>query len=433
MMVMVMMGGMWKLLAVTVMVVALVAQCGVAQNSNAPVSRTAPYSVTINAGKNAVPVVVIQTGNYIVSLEGNPCAITIRHLFSSQIAHLVWTANYYVGSLVTATKCTLEFTTAGDLQLFALFKGTNTMIWHSNTAGKGIVKMALENKFDSGDLQLLTKTNAIVYHSFGVKEFAILPTQKFMPGETLVAPDAAFNDNILQVLFSGDRYFLKLQSGDLRLYSNFGKGLKQYWTLKNTLAKNVDLSQVAYASIVTDKGGIGLFKSNGAVVWTSGPINSVESNAHDTYFSVDPDGNLRTYFLVKGQFWDFDFVAIPNLCDLPNSCGEYGVCSNGKCSCLPQWVPNKPKDLTQGCKTLAPFTKCGSGKQQFLSFTGYDYVFNQYATGLKITKAACESKCFADCNCVAYFYNTSPGLCYLTNEVRTLKVSNNNLSAHIKI
>lgn len=165
---------MWKLLVV-VMAMAFVAQSGSAQ----PVSRTAPYSVTINAGANAVPVTVIATQNYIVSLEGNPCAITIRHLFANTVAHLFWTANYYVGSLATATKCTLKFTSTGDLQLFALFKGTDTMIWHSDTAGKGIVKMALENSFDSGDLQLLTATNVIKYQSFDVKEFSILPTQKF--------------------------------------------------------------------------------------------------------------------------------------------------------------------------------------------------------------------------------------------------------------
>ena len=175
---MAMAGRIWRL-AVAAMVVALAAQCGSAQLA-APGSRTAPYSVTLNAGKNAVPVIVLSTQNFIVSLEGNPCAITIRHLYSSQVAHLLWTANYYVGSLVTATKCTLTFTTDGDLQLFALFEGTDTLIWHSNTAGEGITKIALEDKFDSGDLQLLTaKNNVIKYQSFDVKEFAILPTQLF--------------------------------------------------------------------------------------------------------------------------------------------------------------------------------------------------------------------------------------------------------------
>jgi hypothetical protein len=63
-----------------------------------------------------------------------------------------------------------------------------------------------------------------------------------------VAPNAFFTDDKLQVLFSGHTYFLVFQSGDLLLYSNFKKGLKAYWSLKQTLAKNVDLRQVAYAS-----------------------------------------------------------------------------------------------------------------------------------------------------------------------------------------
>jgi hypothetical protein len=91
-------------------------------------------------------------------------------------------------------------------------------------------------------------------------------------------------------------------------------------------------SFVVLAGIVPRVGGIGLYKANGNLVWTSGPISFLaESNPHDTYFSVDPDGNLRTYALLKGQFWQKDFAAIRNKCDLPNSCGEFGVCSNGNC------------------------------------------------------------------------------------------------------
>lgn len=171
---------MWKVTVTAVMVLTLVA-FGCA-SATTPVTRNAPYTTTINAGQNTI---VLATQNYIVSLESNPCAITIRHLFSSQIAHLVWTANYFVGSLVTATKCTLTLTRTGDLQLFALFQGTNTMIWNSNTAGKGVSKMALENKFDSGNLMLLTAKNEVKYSSFGVKEFAILPTQQLRSGHEI--------------------------------------------------------------------------------------------------------------------------------------------------------------------------------------------------------------------------------------------------------
>jgi len=167
-----------KVFAIAVCVVLLAATIGDVTGATVPTSRAVGYSVTIDA-KESANVQVLATSNYVVSLEGAPCAITVRHFYSNAVSHLLWTANYYVGSLVTATKCTLTLTARGDLQLFALFQGTNTMIWHSDTAGKGVKRMALEDVFDSGDFQLLDSQNKIVYHSFGVPEFAILPTQKF--------------------------------------------------------------------------------------------------------------------------------------------------------------------------------------------------------------------------------------------------------------
>jgi hypothetical protein len=101
---------------------------------------------------------------------------------------------------------------------------------------------------------------------------------------------------------------------------------------------------------------------------------------------------------------------------------------------LSQWEARNSKDLTQGCKRSAPFAKCRSGKQQFVSFTGYDSVYNQYAAALKISQSACKRLCYKDYNCAAYFYNAHTYACYLSNEVRTLrKVSDTKLSVHLKI
>ena len=65
----------------------------------------------------------------------------------------------------------------------------------------------------------------------------------------MFAPNTFYNDTFNQLLFSGGIYSLKLQSGDLRLYSNFGLGEKLYWSLHQTLYKG-DLSKVAYAGIL---------------------------------------------------------------------------------------------------------------------------------------------------------------------------------------
>ena len=73
---------------------------------------------------------------------------------------------------LSPTQCTLTLTKRGDLQLLALFKGTNTMVWHSNTAWQG-------HHADSDHFQLLDVGSMTVWGSFNVPEFAIAPTKKF--------------------------------------------------------------------------------------------------------------------------------------------------------------------------------------------------------------------------------------------------------------
>lgn len=151
-----------------------------AAQQGVPVSLPAGWSTVINGSAGADKEVLTSSSDYLLSLEGDPCAITIRHRFSSPVSHLVWLANFFVGSLSTSTQCNMTLTKDGDLQLWAHFRGTWTMIWNTNTAGKGVTRMAFDaSSFDSGDFQLLTAKGKVVYHSFGVKEFAILPTQQF--------------------------------------------------------------------------------------------------------------------------------------------------------------------------------------------------------------------------------------------------------------
>ena len=154
----------------------LAGQC--AAQAGLPASRPVGFSATID-GKASANRQILSAGSYVVTLEGNPCAITVRHLYSNPVAHLFWVANFFVGSL-PGTKCTMTLTKSGDLQLLAFFQGTWTMVWHSDTANKGVAKMSLDSSsLDTGDFQLLTAKGKVVYHSFGVKEFAILPYQEF--------------------------------------------------------------------------------------------------------------------------------------------------------------------------------------------------------------------------------------------------------------
>jgi hypothetical protein len=43
--------------------------------------------------------------------------------------------------------------------------------------------------------------------------------------------------------------------------------------------------------------------------------------------TLDDDGNLRTYYWASGsRAWTSDYRAIAERCELPTSCGAYGLC-----------------------------------------------------------------------------------------------------------
>ncbi|CAM6039094.1 unnamed protein product [Sphagnum compactum] len=390
-----------------------------------------PVGLTLTVADRAssLPAVPLETNNFMFSLEGGPCRLTIRHLYSSITSWLLWNANYFVKPLPPAPgrKCTLKFTTTGDLQLLA----GNTLIWHSGTAGKGVTTMSLATVGDYGNFRLLDAKNRTVWQSFDYPEFAIIPTQKFRPGQTLVAPTT-----LPTGAFSGGVYSLEFQNGDLRLYSNFGSGPKLYWSLQRKLFHG-DLSSVAYAAMVPNVGGLGLFRSDGSIVFNTPALPPFESNAHDNYFSVDADGNLRTYFLVKGLFWQPYYQVLETGCEYPSFCGAYGICSNNQtCTCPTSFKPINATDLTQGCRPPGSPIACSSSTpKKFLKLTGYDYVYNQYSQPLQVPVSKCNQLCLQDCSCVAYFYYSKASFCFLIDgELRTIqKISDSTKLAFIKV
>lgn len=253
----------------------------------------------------------------------------------------------------------------------------------------------------------------------------------FRPGQTLVAPTT-----LPTGAFSGGVYSLEFQNGDLRLYSNFGSGPKLYWSLQRKLFHG-DLSSVAYAAMVPNVGGLGLFRSDGSIVFSTPALPPFESNAHDNYLSVDADGNLRTYFLVKGLFWQPYYEVLGTGCEYPSFCGAYGICSNNQtCTCPTSFKPINATDLTQGCRPPGSPIACSSSTpKKFLKLTGYDYVYNQYSQPLQVPVSKCNQLCLQDCSCVAYFYYSKASSCFLIDgELRTIqKISDSTKLAFIKV
>lgn len=428
-----------KLVVITIFLLA--AQCASQPNQEAPATRGVGYTASIDNRKNGVvpplgPKLLLRssTGSHELWLQADPknrCALSLRLAHTNSIYRLVWTANYFAVTPGGCDKCTVIFTKEGDLQLHILYRGRTSMAWNTKTGGRNVKSMYLPN---TGDLQLRNADKKVIFSSFGVREWAMLPPQRLRVGEVLKSPDqdqeAVGADSTVQVLFNNGQYFLTLQkTGDLQLIMN-GPKPQVYWSLKKTLFKG-NLKQVAYAAINKD-GGLGLFTQNNQLVWGSPP--PPKGFYASPYFGIDTYGNLKTYYAFKNHAWFSSFKAFDNNCDLPNHCGDYSICSgaDSKCSCPPQFTKTGIRSNAPYCKRNSNVAKCS--RKSFLELKGYDANINMYINPKRIGLTSCKASCLASCDCDGFYYDMATAFCHQTTRFRTLrKVNNQKKLVYIKM
>lgn len=140
----------------------------------------------------------------------------------------------------------------------------------------------------------------------------------------------------------------------------------------------------------------------------------------------DPDGHLRLYDDDNSNSTDLlmDYVSE---CAYPTVCGNYSLCSNGKCSCLPGFVQDDVSEA-QGnfrCKEISPTTCENPLSHSILPVKGI-YYSNSKGGILKETNMEdCKRTCLNTCSCkVAVFQyddsNVSHGDCLLPSPVFSL-------------
>ncbi|KAF8652009.1 hypothetical protein HU200_062949 [Digitaria exilis] len=130
------------------------------------------------------------------------------------------------------------------------------------------------------------------------------------------------------------------------------------------------------------------------------------------FVRIDWDGHLRLYQWGNSSWTSSDVLDITDPCSYPLSCGEYGICSDGQCSC-----PDAA--LRQSGLFDYDSLSCGSAhKASFLALpntTTFNSVFNWTTS-----EEQCKISCLNDCSCmIAFFHrtNASSGFCYLAYEI----------------
>ncbi|XVE83573.1 hypothetical protein DITRI_Ditri16bG0097700 [Diplodiscus trichospermus] len=174
-----------------------------------------------------------------------------------------------------------------------------TVVWNTNTAGKFVSRL---NLTEGGNLVLYGRNNEKVWQSFDH------PTDALVPGQALV---------------SGQKLTAQLST------SNSSAGLYSLAVMNDSLIAFLepDAQQVYF-----------------------GPLKFIQ---------LGSDGHLRAYQLRESKWEQVSdlLISYTGACGFPLMCGEYGICSFGKCGCptyyFNQVSENNP-DL--GCAVYLPLS-----------------------------------------------------------------------------
>ncbi|KAG0484973.1 hypothetical protein HPP92_009052 [Vanilla planifolia] len=267
------------------------------------------------------------------------------------------------------------------------------VLWSTTTATGDVVIL-----LNSSNLQIVKfdELEPVLWQSFDHPSDTIVQDQNF------TSTAALHSTNQL--------YSMSLGSNYLALFMEFGPGVKSpmYWKHTAMEAKNqiIQGKGPIYAQ-VDSFGFLGLYQKENAPVDVL-PFDSFNREIPGfRRLTLEADGNLKSYYW-NDTVWVTDYVAISNLCDLPNPCGAYGVCRTGQsqCSCL--------DNRTDGCLPPESGNLCLSRENFWvLRRKGVDLTNKDLLPFQKVQSLEeCEGLCEQNCSCWGAIYSNASGFCY---------------------
>ncbi|KAL1545743.1 PAN domain-containing protein [Salvia divinorum] len=262
----------------------------------------------------------------------------------------------------------------------------------------------------TGDRVWLSNTSNLI-----IDDASTVLWQSFdFPSDTLVE-----NQNFstaMALISSNGLYSMRLGPDYMGLFAKFSDSGQMY--LKHTaLEAKADVvpGQPIYMVLQSD-GYLGMYQNGSLIPVDVQSFNTFQQNVSGIRrVRIEPDGNLKGYYWT-GSGWILDYQAISEPCELPSSCGSYGLCEAGKgCSCLGGCVP--PHGRISG-------DFCGEYDNRFgvLRRTGVELPYKELM-GYKRTASyeECEGSCEGNCTCWGVVYSNSSGFCYrLDYPIQTL-------------
>ncbi|TXG47679.1 hypothetical protein EZV62_026973 [Acer yangbiense] len=310
---------------------------------------------------------------------------------------------------------TLQLQKNGDLILRDV---DGTLVWSTNTSNMSVAGLQM---LDTGNLVLYGDNNQTLWQSFDHPTDTLLPGQKLMAGQKLVSRASATNwtEGSFYLSVSSEGLFAFYRSTVPQMYFKFSvSGIKESEQPSYIRAVNGTLALYILSAEPSEPDAV-----------LASPVN----NSENAYMRLDSDGHLRFFdYNSEKAYMKLDPVDILagdlEECDYPTVCGNYGLCSNGQCSCPYGLYQNNVSDNPKkfGCTEINPVT-CENGSQSLFPFKNV-YYFNYVdpdAADLKgIHMESCKDACLRNCSCKVamfrFYYNISHGNCFLLSNVLSL-------------
>ncbi|GMY32022.1 epidermis-specific secreted glycoprotein EP1-like [Fagus crenata] len=352
---------------------------------------------------------------------------------SESLFRWVWEANR--GNPVHEN-ATLTFGSNGNL---VLADADGRVAWQTNTANKGVVGFKL---LSNGNMVLLNSKGNFIWQSFDH------PTDTLLVGQSLRAKGV--NKLVSRASESDNKdgpYSLVMEPKGLSLYYKSKNSPRpilyflssDWFSIQEGSLENVTV----YCTPDTDEGyaydiGLEYHLANSS---NSGNriLARPKYNSTLTFLRLGIDGNIRFYAYydkVDWRAWEntytlFDRDWTESECQLPERCGEFGLCEDNQCVACP--LSNGLVGWSKDCKPKK-LTSCGVNDFHYYKVEGVDHFMSKYTTGDSVNENDCGKKCSVDCKCLGYFYHKETTKCWVAYDLNTLtKVSNSTHVGSIKV
>ncbi|CAJ1887524.1 unnamed protein product [Sphenostylis stenocarpa] len=340
------------------------------------------------------------SGNFslgFLRVNPNQLALAIVHVASSEP---FWVAN------PTRTASWSDTTRLFFNGSLVLSDPETRVSWSTATNGDRVVLLNTSN------LQVQTKGSPL-WESFDFPTNTLVQDQNFTSKMSLLSSNGFYSmrlGNDFMGLYDGNEYI--------------------YWkhTALETKAEVKEGMGPIYAR-VNPEGYLGMYQTDDKKPVDVQKFNSFQqavTAASFLFVRLETDGNLKAYYW-DGSNWLTNYQAISETCELPRSCGFYGLCTPGGsgCSCLDNRIRFEPG----GCFSDASGDLCGKegigGNESgywVLRRTGVEPPHKELLRQETVSSlAGCEELCQNNCSCWGALYNNATGFCYvLDSPIQTM-------------